>query len=633
MSAIAVAAAAALLSKEAEPDVEEEQRTRRQSIEDARLAEALFIAGTVFNCLQHSLTPLVFLGRPRVEDFSGSSRSYVQLGDLVHKNITTKPEFEAFFQIMIGIMCVLMGIETYLTEEGHPAVDGLMLLLVVFFTLEVLLKIVAESTKPWRYFFGPSGSWNTLDLIIVILCMPFVKNNTIGRIMRMIRLGKVVSTVPQFRVFVFGIIKAGQDILNVSALIILILYMYAIAGVTLFQHNDPERFGSFHASFMTLFSLSTMDNWAYVMHFNMYGCAAFDDACTSSEGNTFVSFFFFMTFVVITGLVMLSMFIGVISIAMTSLIVELKDDRLASQKEEATIRKQKALEELEKKPDGHKRFTRGQSTRQMNKHLRVMALVKSVLDNVTVNPVVITETTFFGKAIHKAAVMAGSIVESTGFRYLIYTLVGGGGLLVGLKCYLPEITPVTNAFGLLMTSVFTIEMLLKIIACEFEPWHYFYCDGAVQAWNVLDSSVVVGSFLPGIPGDLMMVFRMLLVLKIMQRHPGLRVSVVSFLAAMGEVGSIGALMAIVIFFFSIVGNTFFGINDPGHFGNLHSAMLTLFRVATLSSWTEGTVTTPAPASFSPTHCLLPSSLRSTQHQHVRLREVHRLPASTRSPAV
>jgi hypothetical protein len=435
----------------------------------------------------------------------------------------------------------------------------------------------------------------------------------------------------------FGIIKAGQDILNVSALIILILYMYAIAGVTLFQHNDPERFGSFHASFMTLFSLSTMDNWAYVMHFNMYGCAAFDDTCSSSQGNAFVSFFFFMTFVVITGLVMLSMFIGVISIAMSHLIVEMKQDRMAIQKEEAALRKQKALDELKNKPDGHEKMRRGLSTKQLNKQYRVMGLVKSVLDNVPVIPVVIKETTILGKAIHEAATMASFIVESTGFRYLIYTLVGGGGFLVGLKCYLPELTQMTNTFGLMMTAVFTVEMLLKIIACEFEPWHYFYCDGAVQMWNVLDSSVVVGSFLPGIPGDLMMVFRMLLVLKIMQRHPGLRVSVVSFLAAMGEVGTIGALMAIVVFFFAIVGNTFFAVNDPGHFGNLHSAMLTLFRVATLSSWTEGAATAHVPASFSPTHHSLPApfppSLISTQHQYVRMCAVPGLCSPPRPPAV
>jgi hypothetical protein len=28
----------------------------------------------------------------------------------------------------------------------------------------------------------------------------------------------------------------------------------------------------------------------------------------------------------------------------------------------------------------------------------------------------------------------------------------------------------------------------------------------------------------------------------------------------------------------------FGINDPWHFGSLHEAMITLFRVATLDDW-------------------------------------------------
>jgi hypothetical protein len=76
------------------------------------------------------------------------------------------------------------------------------------------------------------------------------------------------------------------------------------------------------------------------------------------------------------------------------------------------------------------------------------------------------------------------------------------------------------------------------------------------------------------------------VLKMMKLHPYLRVSVQSFLAAIGETGTIGALMGIVFFFFAILGVSLFKKNDPGHFQNLHVAMLALFRVATLDDWAE-----------------------------------------------
>jgi voltage-gated sodium channel len=541
---------------------EEQRIQKRQSILQLKLAEDSFIAD-----------------RPQAADHSGWKKSFVELGDYIYNNVTTKAEFEAFFQMLIAIMCVLMGIETYLTEDGHPVLDALMMTLVVFFTLEVVLKFLAESIKPWRFF---HSAWNTLDLIIVVLCMPFVKNNTIGRLMRMIRLGKVTAQVPAFKVFVFGIINAGKDILNISALVVLMLYMYAIAGVTLFGGNDPLRFGSFHSSFVTLFSISTMDNWAYIMHFNMYGCSTFEEECTGSQALPLVSVIFFVSYVVITGLIMLSMFIGVISIAMGNVIAELKEEQGKKKEAERSLKKEKALKEAE--GTGLKR---NQSMKTINGRAKVMALVKSVLEGIDVEPELVRYDTFVGRKVHKAAKVADAIVKSTAFKYLIYFLVAGGGFLVGIKIYfVKELTPVTDWFGFIMTTVFTIEMLLKVMACEFEPWHYFYAHEKVQSWNCLDCSVVVGSFVPGIPGDLMMVFRMLLVLKIMQNQPGLRVSVESFLAAMGEVGTIGALMTIVVFFFAIVGNTFFAKNDPGHFGDLHTAMLTLFRVATLSSWTD-----------------------------------------------
>jgi hypothetical protein len=132
-----VIAAGQTHAKEAQPD-EDLGRKKRQSVEDARKAYQAFLSGMLLatTSIYIALTRF-FLGRPRAEDFSAITcrRSYIQLGDMVHNNVTTKATFEAFFQMLIGLMCVLMGIETYLPEEGHPTVDGLMLLLVVFFTL------------------------------------------------------------------------------------------------------------------------------------------------------------------------------------------------------------------------------------------------------------------------------------------------------------------------------------------------------------------------------------------------------------------------------------------------------------------------------------------------------------------
>ena len=44
---------------------------------------------------------------------------------------------------------------------------------------------------------------------------------------------------------------------------------------------------------------------------------------------------------------------------------------------------------------------------------------------------------------------------------------------------------------------------------------------------------------------------------------------------------VGVLMVIVFYLFALVGNFMFGGNDPNNFGNLHLAMMTLFKICTL----------------------------------------------------
>jgi hypothetical protein len=70
-----------------------------------------------------------------------------------------------------------------------------------------------------------------------------------------------------------------------------------------------------------------------------------------------------------------------------------------------------------------------------------------------------------------------------------------------------------------MTVAFTVEMILKVLTRGDKPWEYLYRHNQVQSWNVLDAAVVLANYMPDIEQDLLMVFRMLLVLKMMKLHP------------------------------------------------------------------------------------------------------------------
>ena len=53
---------------------------------------------------------------------------------------------------------------------------------------------------------------------------------------------------------------------------------------------------------------------------------------------------------------------------------------------------------------------------------------------------------------------------------------------------------------------------------------------------------------------------------------------------MRAVNPIMLMMLVVIFFWAILGKLVLAENDPGHFENIGTSMLTLFQVATLASW-------------------------------------------------
>jgi len=49
---------------------------------------------------------------------------------------------------------------------------------------------------------------------------------------------------------------------NISLLLGLFFYIFAVTGTTLFAKASPEYFGSLHQSFLTLFQMVTLESWA-----------------------------------------------------------------------------------------------------------------------------------------------------------------------------------------------------------------------------------------------------------------------------------------------------------------------------------------------------------------------------------
>jgi voltage-gated sodium channel len=180
------------------------------------------------------------------------------------------------------------------------------------------------------------------------------------------------------------------------------------------------------------------------------------------------------------------------------------------------------------------------------------------------------------------------IVASPTFNRLVLALIVISGTLVGLETY-PEFDSHTSVgrMILLIQEIilygFVVEAILKIVAHGSKPWRYF-----LNPWNVFDFLIIAICFLPG-NAEFAVVFRMarlLRALRLLTVLPDMQVLVSALLRAIPSLGSVGVLLLLHFYVYSVMGTFLFRDNDPIRFGKLQTSMLTLFQVLTLEGWND-----------------------------------------------
>lgn len=257
-----------------------------------------------------------------------------------------------FQRAIIGtilLAAVVVGMETYgeRMAEWMPLLHVLDLLILLVFTLEAAIKILAEGNRPGNYFRDP---WNVFDFVIVVVCwMPvflpqmdtaFVAVFRLARILRVLRL---VSALPQLRMLVDALLKSIPSMGYVGVLLFLLFYIYGAMGVFLFGKNDPTHFGNLHTALLSLFTIVTLEGWADIMYVNIFGCDHPQwgtENCAHPEPHLIGGALYFISFVLVGTMIVLNLFIGVIMNSM--------DEVRKEQASEARIlRKQNGIDLLE----------------------------------------------------------------------------------------------------------------------------------------------------------------------------------------------------------------------------------------------------------------------------------------------
>jgi voltage-gated sodium channel len=246
------------------------------------------------------------------------------------RGIAESSWFQNLVTIAILIAGILVGIATYekFSLEHEGILEVLNKIILGIFIIEIVVKMLAEGKKPWNYF---KDGWNIFDFIIVAAAfLPFGGSSiAILRLLRLLRVLKLIKALPKLQMLVGALLKSIPSMGYVSILLLLLFYIYAVAGCFFFGANDPIHFGDLQTSMLSLFRVVTLEDWTDIMYINMFGCENYGydgnmNQCINSTPNTALSVSYFVSFVLIGTMIFLNLFIGVIMNGMDEAKVEMQ---------------------------------------------------------------------------------------------------------------------------------------------------------------------------------------------------------------------------------------------------------------------------------------------------------------------
>ncbi len=234
------------------------------------------------------------------------------------KIVAESSSFQNFITAIILLAGVVVGVETYpyMAENYGGILSVLNSIVLWIFVAEIVVKMGAEGSKPYRYFLDP---WNVFDFAIVAVCfLPFnASGAAVLRLARLLRVLKLVKALPKLQILVSALLKSIPSMGYVSLLLGMLFYVYAVAATMFYGANDPIHFGNLQTSMLSLFRAVTLEDWTDLMYIQMYGCANYgyggsEALCTASSASPVMGALFFVSFVLIGTMVILNLFVGVI---------------------------------------------------------------------------------------------------------------------------------------------------------------------------------------------------------------------------------------------------------------------------------------------------------------------------------
>ena len=146
--------------------------------------------------------------------------------------------FELFITGIIILNSVLIGVETY---TDNLTVKMIQQGILYIFTFEILMRFIAA--RSIKEFF--CDGWNVFDLTLVLIgyipetLFASASMMTALRVLRVFRILRLLRTSKEIKLIVTVLVKSMTSMFYNLILFLIFVYLYAIAGVSMFRLPDP----------------------------------------------------------------------------------------------------------------------------------------------------------------------------------------------------------------------------------------------------------------------------------------------------------------------------------------------------------------------------------------------------------
>ncbi|KAM4642146.1 sodium channel protein type 2 subunit alpha-like [Discoglossus pictus] len=250
-------------------------------------------------------------------------------------DIVTKQGFDITIMILICLNMAAM-----MTESDEESVEmklflyWINLVFIFLFTGEFVLKMIAL-----RCYYFTIG-WNIFDLVVVIISIAgvfiskvieeYFFSPTLFRVIRLARIGRILRLVKGakgIRTLLFALLMSLPALFNIGLLLFLVMFIYAIFGMSTFANvkedkgiDDIFNFKTFGNSMLCLFQITTSAGWDMLLAPTLYSGPPDCDTPkkhsytidTSDCGNPSAGISFFVSYIVISFLIVVNMYVAVI---------------------------------------------------------------------------------------------------------------------------------------------------------------------------------------------------------------------------------------------------------------------------------------------------------------------------------